>query len=55
LLFLDDQIGSLEQGKQADLIVIDGDFLTCPEDEIKDTQVLRTYLAGKLMYERGNN
>jgi predicted amidohydrolase YtcJ len=53
LLFLDDQIGSLEKGKQADLIVIDRDLLTCPEESIKETQVLQTYLAGKLVYRRG--
>ncbi len=38
LLFLEDRIGSLEEGKQADFVVIDRDLLTCPEDAIKDTQ-----------------
>jgi predicted amidohydrolase YtcJ len=52
ILFLDDQVGSLEAGKRADLIVIDRDVLTCPVDDIKDTQVLRTYLDGKLVYRR---
>ena len=36
LLFLEDRIGSLEEGKQADFVVIDRDLLTCPEDEIKE-------------------
>ncbi len=52
LMFLEDQVGSLEEGKRADLIVIDRDILTCPEDTIRDTQVLRTYLNGKLVHER---
>jgi predicted amidohydrolase YtcJ len=52
LLFLEDQIGSLEEGKLADLIVVDKDLLKCPVDEVKDTQVLRTYLGGKLVYEK---
>ncbi|MGE3805112.1 MAG: amidohydrolase [Gemmataceae bacterium] len=52
LMFLEDQIGSLEKGKRADLIVVDRDLLTCPEDDIKDTKVLRTYLDGKLVYEK---
>jgi len=52
ILFLDDVAGSLEPGKFADLIVIDQDLLACPEESIAGTQVLRTYLAGKLVYRR---
>lgn len=51
LLFLEKEAGSLEVGKQADLIVIDRDLLTCPADQIKDTQVLSTWLAGQLVYQ----
>lgn len=43
--------GSIEPGKLADMIVIDRDILTCPEDDIKDTKVLRTFLGGKTVYE----
>jgi predicted amidohydrolase YtcJ len=52
LLFLEDRIGSLEEGKQADFVVIDRDLLTCPDDAIKDTQALTTYLDGKRVFER---
>lgn len=52
ILFLDDRIGSLEAGKLADFIVLDRDLLTCPEDDIKDTRVLRTYIDGNLVYVR---
>jgi len=52
LLSRDDQVGSLEPGKLADLIVLDTDLLTCPEDDIAATQVLRTYLGGRLVYQR---
>jgi predicted amidohydrolase YtcJ len=52
LLFLEERIGSLEEGKQADFIVIDRDLLTCRDDEIKGTQVLATYLEGKRVYPR---
>ena len=54
LLFLEDRIGSLEVGKQADFVVLDRDLLTCPEAEIRETQVLATYLDGKRVFERRN-
>lgn len=52
ILFLDDVAGTLEVGKHADMIVIDRDLLKCDVNDIKDTQVLKTYLKGRLVYER---
>ena len=52
IMFLDHAVGSLEAGKQADFALLDRDLLSCPVDEIRDTRVLQTYLAGKLVYER---
>ena len=46
----EDVLGSLEQGKWADLIVLDKDYLTIPEDQIKDIDVLLTLVAGKPVY-----
>lgn len=51
ILFLDKEVGSLEAGKQADLIVLDRDLLTCRVDDIKETKVLKTWLAGKLVHD----
>jgi predicted amidohydrolase YtcJ len=53
VLGCDDKLGSLEPGKLADLIIIDTDLLTCAERRIAGTQVVRTYVGGKLVYERG--
>jgi len=52
IMFLDGVAGSLEKGKLADMIVLDRDVLTCKEEEVKDTQVVRTYLEGKLVHEK---
>jgi predicted amidohydrolase YtcJ len=54
LLFLEDRVGSLEPGKQADFAVLDRDLLTCPEDAIRGAQVLATYLDGKRVFGRAD-
>jgi predicted amidohydrolase YtcJ len=50
LLFMEKKVGSIEPGKYADLAVLDRDLLTCAEEALSQTKVLRTYLAGKLVY-----
>ncbi len=47
--FAEDQRGSLEPGKLADLVVIDRDFLTCPEDEIRSIEPQMVVLDGKIV------
>ncbi|MBT4694071.1 MAG: amidohydrolase, partial [Planctomycetaceae bacterium] len=42
--------GSLEVGKLADFVIIDRDILKVELDAIKDIQVLRTYIGGRLVY-----
>jgi predicted amidohydrolase YtcJ len=42
----------LMPGKLADMIVLDRDILTVPDEQILTLQVERTYLGGKLVYER---
>ncbi|MFQ6575846.1 amidohydrolase [Pseudomonas sp. UM16] len=49
-LRLDQQIGSLAPGKQADLIVLDRDVFKVSDDELFETQVLKTFFAGKQVY-----
>lgn len=50
--FEEHEKGSLESGKLADFIVVDRDVLSVPSDELKDVQVLRTYVGGKLVYDK---
>ena len=45
-------LGSLEVGKYADFTVLDQNLLTVDPQEIQQTEVLATYLGGKLVYER---
>ena len=44
--------GSIEPGKLADMVVLDRDILTVPQEEIKDIQVLTTIVDGKIVYQR---
>jgi predicted amidohydrolase YtcJ len=52
IMFLEDRIGSLEAGKQADFVIVDRDLLTCPEDQIKETHAIATYLDGKPVFKQ---
>jgi hypothetical protein len=45
--------GSIEVGKLADLDVLDRDYFTVPEEEIKDIQVDMTAVNGQVVWERG--
>ncbi|PYT70312.1 MAG: hypothetical protein DMG39_16175 [Acidobacteria bacterium] len=51
-LFLEDRIGSLEVGKDADIAIWDRDMYTIPSDELKDLQCELTLFKGQVVYRR---
>ena len=50
--FLEDETGSIEAGKSADMVVLDTNILTCPAERIGNAQVLQTILRGVTIYDR---
>jgi predicted amidohydrolase YtcJ len=49
-LRMEDEIGSLEEGKQADLVILDKDIFAVPADQIHQIRVETTMLAGKIIF-----
>ena len=43
--------GSIEIGKAADMVVLDKDLISIEEDEILETKVLYTFVAGEQVYK----
>jgi predicted amidohydrolase YtcJ len=52
-MFLDEQTGSIEPGKYADIAVWDTDPYTAEPDAIRDMQCQMTLLEGEVVYQRG--
>jgi predicted amidohydrolase YtcJ len=52
-VFQENNLGSIQPGKLADLVVIDRDYLTIPADQIKDIKPTMTIVNGRIVYEAG--
>ena len=50
LLFREDDLGSIEAGKLADFVVLDRDYMSVPEDEIKDLRAVMTVVGGSVVW-----
>ena len=46
----EEKLGSLQAGKLADLVVLDRDYMTVPEDQISELEVIMTIVGGKVVY-----
>ena len=51
LFFQEKTLGSLEAGKQADLVVLDRDYMTVPAAEIKRIKPTMTMVGGRVVFE----
>ena len=51
LFFQERALGSLEVGKQADLVVLDRDYMTVPTAEIKRIRPRLTMVSGRVVFE----
>jgi predicted amidohydrolase YtcJ len=51
--FEDDQKGSIEVGKLADIAVVDRDLMETKPEEIRDAKVYMTIVGGKILYHKG--
>jgi len=50
LFFQEKALGSLEVGKQADLVVLDRDYMTVPAAQIKNIRPTLTMVGGRVVY-----
>jgi predicted amidohydrolase YtcJ len=50
-LFLEDRIGTIEPGKDADIAAWDRDLYTIPTRDIKNLKCVLTVFAGRIVYQ----
>lgn len=51
LSFDEEKLGTFEPGKLADFAVLDRDYLTCPAEEIRKIEVVKTVMGGEVVFE----
>jgi predicted amidohydrolase YtcJ len=51
LMFAEKDSGSIGPGKLADMVIISKDFATCPEDDMKSIEALKTVVGGRVVFD----
>jgi predicted amidohydrolase YtcJ len=51
LFFRENDLGSIQAGRFADLVVTDRDYLTIPAEQIKDIRPVMTMVGGRIVYD----
>ncbi|MBP3803233.1 MAG: amidohydrolase family protein, partial [Oribacterium sp.] len=49
-MFIEDERGSIKEGKYADFLLVDKDVLSCPVNEIHTAKPEATYFEGKKVF-----
>ncbi|MBQ9437171.1 MAG: amidohydrolase family protein, partial [Lachnospiraceae bacterium] len=49
-MFMEDERGSVREGKYADFLLVDKDVLSCPENDIHTAKPAATYFEGKKVF-----
>ena len=52
--FQEAQKGSITAGKYADFVVLSNNLLTCPDEEILNTEILMTVVGGEVKFQKDN-
>ena len=50
-IFRENDLGSIQNGRLADLVVTDRDYLTVPADQIKDIKPVMTMVGGRVVWD----
>jgi len=45
-------LGSIEKGKYADMVVLSGDYMTVPENDIEKLEPVMTVVGGNVVFEK---
>jgi predicted amidohydrolase YtcJ len=49
----EDKLGSIEAGKLADLVVLNGDYFSVPDESLKSLGSVLTMVGGRIVYNNG--
>jgi predicted amidohydrolase YtcJ len=49
----EDEIGTIEAGKLADLVVLSGDYFTVPDEDLKRIRSVLTIVGGRIVHDAG--
>jgi predicted amidohydrolase YtcJ len=49
----EDDLGTIEPGKRGDLVVLDRDYFTVPDEALRQTSAVLTVVGGQIVHDAG--